>query len=119
MTDTADLLRRNLFEVFDEADPVKRAAAIAALYVDEPVTADPHGETTGRAALSASVGKLHERFPQSRFTQLGEPEAHHNVGRIAWGHGAPGVPPTTIGLDVIVVEDGRIARLYTFLDPRK
>ena len=119
MTDIAELLRRNLFEVFDEADPAKRAAAIASLYVQEPVSFDPHGETTGRDALSLSVGRLHARFPQSRFTQLSEPEVHHNVGRISWGHGTPGVPSTTTGLDVVVVENGRIAKLYTFLDPHK
>jgi hypothetical protein len=119
MARTAELLRRNLFEVFGEKDADKRASAIAALYVAEPTTSDPYGEAVGREALSATVSRLHARFPQSVFTQIGEPETHHNVGRIAWGHGAPGVTPTTTGLDVVVVEDGRIARLYTFLDPRK
>ena len=40
MTSTvADLLRRNLLDVFNERDPDRRASAIAEIYADETTTA--------------------------------------------------------------------------------
>jgi hypothetical protein len=90
MTETSELLRRNLFEVFGERDAAKRAAAIAEIYVAEPVCIDPDGSTTGRAGLEGTVKALQESFPNFVFTQLGQPDAHHDVGRLAWGYGPPG-----------------------------
>jgi hypothetical protein len=116
MAETSQLLRRNLLEVFGERDATKRAAVIAEIYVDEPVCVDPHGATVGRAGLVATVEGLQARFPDFVFTQLGRPDAHHDIGRLAWGYGPPGAAWAVTGLDVVLVEDGRIARLYTFLD---
>ena len=119
MTGIADLMRRNLFEVFDQSDPVKRQAAIAELYVESPTFMDPHGDVSSREALNAAVTALHDRFPTARFSIISGPDLLRTAGRLAWSLGVPGEPPVSTGLDVAVVEDGRIARLYTFLDPRK
>jgi hypothetical protein len=118
VTDTTEmLLSRNLFDVFSEPNALKRRAAIAEIWVDDGVFADPGGRHAGREALDQAVGQLHRRFPGFVFTAIGSPQAFHDVGRLAWGHGPAGEPPKVTGLDVISVREGRIATLYTFVDP--
>ncbi len=112
----ATLLTRNLFEVFGEADPVRRRAVIAELWAEDALFVDPHAALTGRDAVDAAVAALHARFPDFVFTALGAPQSLEGAGRLAWGHGPAGGAPQLNGLDVAVVKDGRIAALYTFLD---
>jgi len=45
-------------------------------------------------------------------------QALHNAGVLAWGSGPKGEAPDYTGLDVIIVSDGRIAKLYVFLNPK-
>jgi hypothetical protein len=111
-----DLVTRNLLEVFGESDAVKRRSAIAALWAEDGVFADPHGRYVGHTALNDAVSQLHERFSGFVFTPIGAPQAFYDVGRQAWGHGRVGEPPTLTGLDVITVRDGRIVTLYAFID---
>lgn len=118
MTDTiADLLTRNLFEVFGEPDADKRRAAIAEIWAEDGLFVDPHGRWIGRDALNEAVTELHALFPGFAFAALGAPQTFHEIGRLAWGHGPAGEPPAVTGLDVATVRNGRIASLYAFIDP--
>ena len=111
-----NLLTRNLLEVFGEQDAAKRRSAIAALWHEDGVFADPHGRYVGYAALNGAVSQLHARFPGFVFRPTGAPQSFYDVGRLAWGHGPVGEPPKVTGLDVITVRDGRIVALYAFID---
>ena len=111
-----NLLTRNLLEVFGERDTVKRRSAIAALWAEDGVFADPYGRYVGHTALNDAVSQLHARFPGFVFTPIGAPQSFYDVGRQAWGHGPVGEPPKITGLDVITVRDGRIVTLYAFID---
>jgi hypothetical protein len=55
-------------------------------------------------------------IPHFAYTPHGEPQALHNVGRLAWGSGPHGEKPDYTGMDVIMVRDDKIAALYVFLD---
>ncbi|MBP0494047.1 nuclear transport factor 2 family protein [Pararoseomonas indoligenes] len=114
---TAALMRRNLHGVFGERDAARRRAAIAELYAEDLVFADPHGSGRGQAALDESVQALQAKLPDFVFTETGPVQAVEGAGRLHWGFGPPGGPPRVTGLDVAVVRGGRIAALYTFLDP--
>jgi ketosteroid isomerase-like protein len=48
---------------------------------------------------------------------MGPVQSVHDAGRLAWGFGPAGEPPRVTGVDVILMREGRIAALYTFLDP--
>ena len=111
-----NLLTRNLLEVFGERDTVKRRSAIAALWAEDGVFADPYGRYVGHTALNDAVSQLHARFPGFVFTPIGAPQSFYDVGRQAWGHGPVDEPPKITGLDVITVRDGRIVTLYAFID---
>jgi hypothetical protein len=114
---TETLLRRNLTEVFGQRDATKRRRVIDELMTTDFVFCDHTGRHVGRDALDTAVTALQARFPDFVFTELGPAQAIAGAGRLHWGFGPPGQPPRVTGLDVIVVRDGLIAELYTFLDP--
>jgi hypothetical protein len=119
MPDIEMLLRRNLAEVFDERDETRRRVALAELTTDDVVFVDPNGgRHDGREAMNAAVAALHARLPAFVFSERPPLQAIEGAGRVHWGFGPPGAPPAITGLDVILVRDGRIAALYTFIDPR-
>ncbi len=113
----ADLLTRNLQSVFGERDPARRRAAIAQIWTEDGLFVDPHGRTVGHDGLDAAVAQLHTLFPGFVFAAVGEPQTFFEVGRLAWAHGPAGAPPSATGVDIVTVRDGRIATLYTFIDP--
>jgi hypothetical protein len=115
---TDSLLHRNLTEIFGERDASRRRVAIAELTTDDVVFTEPNGRHVGRAAMDAAVAALQARLPNFVFTELPPVQVIEGAGRVHWGFGPPGAPPAITGLDLIVVRDGRIAALYTFLDPR-
>jgi hypothetical protein len=112
----ANLLTRNLLEVFGERDAVKRRSAIAVLWAEDGVFVDPFGRYVGYTALNDAVSQLHAKFPGFTFAAIGAPQVFYDVGRLAWGHGPVGEPPKVTGLDVVTVRDGRIVALYAFID---
>jgi hypothetical protein len=111
-----ELLDRNLQEVFGEADPQRRLAAIDELWTDDAVLYVPPGIVEGREAINTFAGDLRATHPHYVYTPHGAPQILHNAGRIAWGSGPRDQAPEYTGWDVIIVRDGRIAALYVFLD---
>ena len=111
-----ELLHRNLQEVFGEGDAARRRAVIAELYNDDCMLYVPPGVFVGHEALDKFAGDLRATHPHFVYTPHGQPQALHNAGRLQWGSGPRGEPPDYTGLDVIIVRDGKIARLYVFLD---
>jgi hypothetical protein len=111
-----ELLHRNLQEVFGEGDATRRRAAIQELYIDDCEIYTPPGVFVGHVALDKFAGDLRATHPHFVYTPLGEPQALHNAGRLAWSSGPRGEAPDYTGLDVIIVRDGKIAALYVFLD---
>jgi SnoaL-like domain len=111
------LLVRNLHEVFGERDPARRATAIEAIFDRDCLFSDPRGQHVGHQALDEAVVTLQAQFPDHVFSQIGSVDALHDSGRLAWAFGPPHQPRQLTGLDVVVVNAGRISALYTFLDP--
>jgi len=118
MSDSIDnLLVRNLHEVFGERDPARRKIAIETIFDRDCVFSDPSGRHVGRHALEDAVVGLQGLFPDHVFSQIGAAEALQDCGRLAWAFGPPHDPRRITGLDVAVVNAGRISALYTFLNP--
>lgn len=111
-----ELLERNLQEVFGEGDDARRTAAIADLWAEDGVLYAPPGIITGRDAIDSFAGTLRATHPDFVYTPHGAPQALHDAGRLAWGSGIAGEAPAYTGWDVIIVEGGKIAALYVFLD---
>src|SRR3954468_3670513 len=114
----AELLDRNLQEVFGEGDAARRRAAIEEFYIDDCVVHDQDGVFVGHDAVDKFAGELRATHPHFVYTPHGEPQALHDGGILAWGSGPKGEPPEYTGLDVVVVRENKIAALYVFLNPK-
>jgi hypothetical protein len=111
-----DLLSRMLEDVFDEPDFVKRADAIAALFTDDCVFSDPNGRHIGHSELQKAVTEIRAALPGFRFIAKLR-QSLTDAGRQHWSFGLAGESQQVSGLDIIIVVDGKIGALYTFLDP--
>lgn len=109
------LIKRNLHEVFGERDAKKRREAIAELWTEDCVFIDHNGKSHGRDELDRVVAALHQRFPDYVFSELRPVDLLHESGRLAWSHGLPGQKGVR-GEDVVLVRNGRISLMLTFLD---
>jgi len=114
----AELLDRNLQEVFGEGDAARRRAAIEEFYIDDCVVHVQDGVFVGHDAVDKFAGELRATHPHFVYTPHGEPQALHDAGILAWDSGPKGEPPEYTELDVIVVRENNIAALYVFLNPK-
>jgi SnoaL-like domain len=112
----ADLMERNLLEVFGQVDSARRAAAIAQIYTADCTFFEAEEEVAGREALNAKVSAILKDAPGFEFRAAGPAQVNHNLGRLHWHFGPAGAPPVVTGMDIAVFERGRIRALYTFLD---
>lgn len=110
------LLTRNLFEVFGEADPIKRRAVIGEIWAEDGVFVDPHGRHIGHDAIDKAVASLHAALPNYVFHEIASAQALVGAGRIGWSHGPVGEPPKVTGEDIAIVRNGRIVELFAFID---
>ena len=109
------LLRRNLYDVFGERDAKKRREAIAELWTEDCVFIDHSGKRNGRDELDRTVAVLQQAVPGYVFSELGPVDILYESGRLAWIYGRPGQEPIK-GVDVVLVRDGQISLMLTFLD---
>ena len=110
-----ELLLENLFAVFSESDPERRLQVIARNYTEDVLWSDPDGTTQGHEAMNEQAQKLIERTAGFVFSAAGPVYVSRDLGLLAFNYGPPEQPPAASGVDVALVRDGRIARLYTLL----
>ena len=110
-----ELLLANLFAVFGERDRERRLQVIARNYTDDVIWTDPDGTTQGHEAMNEQAQKLIQRMPDLVFSAAGPVHVSRDLGLLAFNLGVPEQPPAVSGIDVALVRDGRIARLYTLL----
>ncbi len=103
--------------MWNETDPARRQAVIAATWTPGASYVDPMFAADGYEALDALVAGVHGQFPGHRFRPTGAIDAHHDRARWDWELGGPnGGTPVAAGLDVaILAPDGRLARGHRLL----
>lgn len=112
----SELIDRMIDDVFNEPDPQRRAAAIAEVFTDDVVFADPDRTVHGRDELAAAVTELLAAgAPDFVFTHAGPFSGVGDLGMRAWALGPAGGEAVAGGTDVVTVADGRIGRLWTIL----
>ena len=109
--------RANVGAVFNERDAGRRRAAIAETYAPDVAFSDPEETVTGHEALDAKAQAILDQSPGFVFTPAGEIHVVGDLGYLAWNLGPEGDPPVARGVDIALVENGVIARLYTLLLP--
>jgi hypothetical protein len=110
-----DLLRANLLDVFGERDPERRRAAVERTYTPDVTFADPEETVVGHQALADKAQRLLDDAPGFVFRPDGPARVVQDLGHLAWAFGPEGQDPVVRGIDVVLVTDGRISRVYTML----
>ena len=115
---SSELLMRNFNEIFIELDPLKRAALFAE---SSPKIAFGFIPAVALWAARVSMKRL-QRFAntsQSTATRSRvKIQIMHNVATCRWGSGMPGQPFHYTGTDFLEERDGRVSRLYTFIEQK-
>jgi hypothetical protein len=115
MSDLQEIAQRYI-AAWNEADAGRRAALLGRDWAEDARYVDPLGQAVGRAEIGAMIGAVQQRFPGFRFTLLRPADGHGDHVRFSWSLGPDGIEPPIEGSDVLVLEDGRIARVIGFLD---
>lgn len=116
MPEIDELMRANLLEVFGERDGERRREAIARTYHEDVEFSDPDEVVTGHEALDAKAQKILDGAPpEFAFAPGGPVRVNQDLGYLAWDFGPPGAPPAVQGVDIALVRDGLIAKVYTLL----
>ena len=115
MSQLTDLMHRNLSEVFGQRDGEARRAAMRELLAPDMTFSDHDGSVTGLDAIDRKIQALHARTPGFVFTEAGPVHEVQELGSLDWSFGPAGADPVVLGTDVVLIRDGRIAALYTYL----
>jgi hypothetical protein len=114
----AQLMTASLLEVFGERDVARRRSAIKRIFADEVTFHDPEGTVTGHKALEDKVEGLYAGAPTTWAFQAAASAAEvADLGRAQWTFGPRGGPAAVRGMDIGIIADGRIAALYTIVEP--
>ncbi|MGW7754553.1 nuclear transport factor 2 family protein [Streptomyces violaceusniger] len=112
----ADLMRRNLLEVFNEPDIERRTAAIAEIYAEDVLWHETGRVIRGREALARRAAELREETPDWVFQLDGPVSVNDDLGHLGFLFGPAGRPPAVTGMDIAHCKDGVIVELYTFAE---
>jgi hypothetical protein len=114
---TAQLMKDNLDQIWNERDPVARLQAIKRIYSDAAILYHTNDQVTGHEQINNSVTAVQQSLPAAfRFTLLKPIMINHSIGRAIWGAGPKGQPAASTGMDIAHFENGRIKSLYVFLE---
>ncbi|RNL86552.1 nuclear transport factor 2 family protein [Halostreptopolyspora alba] len=99
--------------VWNERNPRTRRTIGAEVFTPDAYYVDPNTSAQGRSGIDTYVAGWQEQFPDFVFA-LGAVNSHHDVAHFGWSFGPPGGPPAATGVDVVVIEQGRISKIYGF-----
>ncbi|MFJ8477003.1 nuclear transport factor 2 family protein [Kitasatospora sp. NPDC094011] len=114
-TTVAELMRRNLLDVFNEPDVERRNAAIAVTYADDVVWHEPDRVHRSREALARRAAELLAQSPDWVMRPDGPVSVNDDLGHLAFHYGPAGEAPIVAGMDIARCKDGVIIELYTFV----
>ncbi|MBV9564069.1 MAG: nuclear transport factor 2 family protein [Bradyrhizobium sp.] len=116
MTDMNSIARRYI-ELWNERTPSRRRELLATNWTTDATYVDPLMSGDGPDGIDALIAGVQQRFPEFRFTLIGEPNGYGDYMRFSWGLGPDGVADSPIkGTDFAVLKEGRIRSIAGFLD---
>jgi SnoaL-like domain len=102
---------------FNATDPEARRRLVDDLYTPDGGYTDPLRELNGRSEIEEFVATTQEHFPGYVFSLGSQVDGHHEQMRFNWHATPPGeTEPEYVGFDVLLLEGGRVRRVYGFLD---
>lgn len=114
----AELVRRNVLEVFNSDDDGRRRQLVESIYHPDAVFYEAESTATGLDAILDTIRALHENTTGLTFSVAVEPSVIADLARISWALSTPDGAPVVTGMDVVIFDGDKISKLYTFLDPK-
>jgi hypothetical protein len=116
MTDVKQIAHRYI-ELWNERAPKRRREMLAANWTGDARYVDPLMSGDGHDGVDALISGVQQKFPDFKFTLIGEPNGFGEHVRFSWGLGPDGTDSPIKGTDFAVLsQDGRIKSITGFLD---
>ncbi|HWL82857.1 MAG TPA: nuclear transport factor 2 family protein [Roseomonas sp.] len=113
----AQALAARYIAAWNETDPTRRQALLAALWTENATYQDPLMQGTGHAGIAALIEGVQARFPGFRFALAGRPDGYADRLRFSWTLGPASGEVVVAGTDFAqLAEDGRLHTVAGFLD---
>ena len=116
MTDVKQVAHRYI-ELWNERAQNRRREMLAANWTSDARYVDPLMSGDGHDGVDALISGVQQKFPDFKFTLIGEPNGFGEHVRFSWGLGPDGTDSPIKGTDFAVLsKDGRIMSITGFLD---
>ena len=118
METLSTLLKDSLLLIWNNRNSAERIALMEKTYASDITfyESDNSEPFIGKESIDSLIQKLQKDWPADfEFTLTENPKSNHNVQQISWQLGIPGQQPVASGMDIAVVENGRIKVLYLLL----
>ncbi len=102
---------------WNETDPARRRAGIAAAWAEAGTYRDPVMASDGPAGIDAMLAGVQARFPGFVLKRTSRVDAHNGALRFSWSLGPASGPSAVEGVDFCTLApDGRLASVVGFID---
>lgn len=102
---------------WNETDPARRRAGIAAAWAPSGTYRDPVMASDGPAGIDAMLAGVQARFPGFVLKRTSRVDAHAGGLRFTWSLGPASGPTVVEGVDFCTLApDGRLASVVGFID---
>ncbi|WP_198964139.1 nuclear transport factor 2 family protein [Bradyrhizobium sp. Y36] len=115
MTDPVTIARRYI-ELWNERTAGRRRELLGEDWTNDASYVDPLMKGDGHDGVEALIAGVQQRFPDFKFSLIGEPNGYGDHIRFSWGLGPDGADSPIKGTDFAVLKDGRIRSVTGFLD---
>jgi hypothetical protein len=115
MTDHTTIARHYI-DLWNERTASRRREMLATNWTSDAKYVDPLMAGDGHDGVDALISGVQQKFPDFKFTLIGEPNGFGDQLRFSWGLGPEGVDSPIKGTDFAVLKDGRIRSVTGFLD---
>ncbi|MET1055092.1 MAG: VOC family protein [Pedobacter sp.] len=114
-SDQLDDLAKNHFKIWNDHDKAARLNGMSAVYTEDVAFFDDKEASVGYEGMNNFIEHLLSANKEFKFT-LAKISANHNVVRLYWNFGPASKPSLISGMDLIIVENGKVRSLSAFLD---
>lgn len=108
----------NHLKIWNEKDEAKRTALLNQVYAADIEMVDRHFVAEGIEDISKFIVELQAKNPDFRFTAKSV-ETNHNIVRLYWQFGSKAKPSVVSGMDLFVIENSKVQKLYVFADQKE
>ncbi|TAJ35672.1 MAG: nuclear transport factor 2 family protein [Reyranella sp.] len=117
ITGSVDTTIDTYVATWNETDPLRRRAGIAAAWVEAATYRDPVMASDGPAGIDAMLAGVQAKFPGFVLKRTSRVDAHNGTCRFTWSLGPAAGPSVVEGVDFCALApDGRLASVVGFID---